>query len=433
MNRRKTTDGRGINALKSLLLLLVAVGSLCISARTIRAADEQALFKVRVRETQGLNREAELVRVPLMKEHGALCVTDAAGKLVPSQIVETADSRAIWFAADVPAREERVYHIKRGAPREPDSPLAIVGLTSRQQETLVRNRFYTATLMPGSAQLNCLIAAGDPRWILYNEATYRGNERQIGPIHWTPDVLSLVRTPKIPGHRQRGFWPKTYQWTRPPGLQESRGPLLYRIRRRGPIYFFTEVNAEVVYLFSALAPEIIVESTMSMDRDLDIRFLRNGEWVFKSGLLTRGMSKDQAGQMHQFSLKRGHGWRGGEERPIHPEDPWLALYNPGTGLGFVIVREELRNTGPDGGKATLANYSMVVFTFSRVLEVARKLVGLPGGDRDPRKSVMVKAGNVYYMREAIFTFDAREKDAFERLDRRAQRLRHPLKVEQIKE
>ena len=59
------------------------------------------------------------------------------------------------------------------------------------------------------------------------------------------------------------------------------------------------------------------------------------------------------------------------------------------------------------------------------------LVCSPGGERTLKNAVLVEKGNVYYMREAVFTFDAREKGAFKLLDQRAQRLRHPLKIMRV--
>jgi hypothetical protein len=282
--------------------------------------------------------------------------------------------------------------------------------------------------MHGSAQLDRLTTVDDPPQKLYNGLLLRrGGTPMKGPIHWTPDVRSIVRTPTFPGHKQKGYWPKTWEWNPPPGLQESRGPLLYRIRRRGPMPFFTEVNAEIVYLFSAVSPEIIVESTMRMDKDLKVQYLRNGEWVFKQGIMTMGQCKDQQGKVHEFSVKE-RGKAPALKRPVHPEDPWLAFYHPQTGLGFAIVRVEIRNARPDGTPSTIANYSMFVVDYG-YLEACRKLVG-PGEDRS---ETLVEMGNVYYMREVVFLFDARKDNAFELVDQRAQRLRHPLEVERLAE
>ena len=204
------------------------------------------------------------------------------------------------------------------------------------------------------------------------------------------------------------------------------------MRRRGTIEHYPEVDAEVIYTFAAHAPHIVVESTIRIVQDIDIRFLRNGEWVFKRGMFTHGVCKDQTGGVHHFEVKNG-GRPAEEARPVHPEDPYLAVYNPETGLGFATVRQELRNTGPDGGEAELHNYKMVIFGYGEVLEIARKLVGLPGGDRDFAKQVPIKAGNTYYMREAIFTFDAQKPEALDRLDEQATRLLHPLQIQIIGE
>jgi len=420
-------------ALRGLLIALLIRGVFVLPA----LGAEIPAFKVRVRETQGLDRTSEIVRVPLKQEQaggmkaGTLRVTDAGGKGVPSQILRIGDAPVLCFAAEVPAHGERIYSVQPGEPARPEFPLFVVGLPSRQMETVVRNKFYAANLMAGSAALNYLIVAGDPRWILYNELQYVRCEEQIGPIHWTPDVLSLLRRPKYLKPRPKGFWPKTFQWRPAPGLREDRGPLLYRIRRRGPMYVFPEVDAEVVYLFSAVEPQIIVESTITMVKDLQVRYLRNGEWVFKGSTFTFAVCRDKAGKIHRFPITyKSRSGTKANTPPLQPEDPWLAFYSPKTGLGFAIVRLEIRNTGPAGKEPILDHYRMSLVNYGprSILEVCRVLVGRPGGGRDPNCAVTVTAGNTYYMREAVFTFDAREQDAVELLDRRARRLRHPLEV-----
>lgn len=159
-------------------------------------------------------------------------------------------------------------------------------------------------------------------------------------------------------------------------------------------------------------------------KDLPVSVLRNGEWFFHGEFFTNAACKDTDGKIHEFApLEISH--RDQAKNPAHPDDPWLAFYNPENGRGFATVRLDVRNTGPDGKEPTLAKYHMLVVYWNSNIEISRYLV-----EAEKKETVQVEAGNVYREREVVFTFDAR-KDAVKLMDRTAERLRHPLEVERL--
>ncbi|MFW6133534.1 MAG: hypothetical protein ACOC8F_06515 [Planctomycetota bacterium] len=375
---------------------------------------------VEVRETQGLDRRGEPVCIAIGDLEGPLAVRTPDGAEVSAQITGAGEDRMLWFAVSVPAGETRTYIVIPGEPGAPAHPLKVKG-KALKQKVRVATAHYHAELMPKSGALHQFILPGEPSERIYNA---------FGPVHWNPGLVAGAK-----GEKPRG-WMHAFQWKPAPGLSESRGPLVYEVRRKGPLPRYPEAEADIRYHFFATQPYVIMQSSVRFVKDLHVRILRNGELVFAPDLFTHVACRDRDGKLHTAEIAEAAEL----DFASSPDDPWLAFYNPETGLAVATIRLKVTNTGPDGGEPVLVDYRLPITRHTEnpryaFVHWARVLIWAKGKSPGEAPATKVPAGNVYFEREAWLPFRLAE-DAKKRpeamlkpVDAAAERLLHPLKVE----
>jgi hypothetical protein len=161
-------------------------------------------------------------------------------------------------------------------------------------------------------------------------------------IHWNPGIC-------IP---KRG-WIHAYSWDPPEVVELEQGPIYVELRRSGPFPLIPEANLGVTYRFFTERNYVYVGTRIDIVEDVGVMSLRNDEWVYDLPTFTHLAWMDPDGQMTRGRLED---WprtnRHGDILRLDAKTPFVAFWNPTTGVGAATVRLAMMNTGPMGRPPT---------------------------------------------------------------------------------
>lgn len=122
----------------------------------------------------------------------------------------------------------------------------------------------------------------------------------------------------------------------------------YRVikNRSGITDSVPEIHVEGRYEFYADLPYFLFESTMRMEKDVELDLLRNDEMTMDS-LFTHVVYPKKDGSISRLKLYNEE-LDVLEENPISDDADWLAFYNVDKGYGFGSIRIKYDNTNSEG-------------------------------------------------------------------------------------
>jgi hypothetical protein len=386
---------------------------------------EEGLARVyRVREEAGLERAGEtcfLTLTALKAELGGagLRLFDSSEE-IPYQIVERKDSpqpeaqpanapvetlKLAFLMGAKPGEKKLLVVLKGGSPRPLPQELSLTG--SGLGKTLTSPNLVLQ-FHPQSGQiLNIEYPKEGIR--LWNKA---------GVIHWNPDVF-------IPGVA----WDHSFDWNPPQTSEEIAGGLVYLSSRRGPLPRIKDVTLEVRYLVDSSHPFFIVETRLSVEKDLGVIAVRNDEMVLWKELFDTLMYRDKDGRVVTLTLKEQ------KEAPfglvhVAPTDiPWAGLVNSKKGYGFFSLRlaAAAASLGPAGDFHHKEGTYFYAPSDGDYVYWVRPLLYTWGDYTTNSLLTFVPKGSFFYEKNAYLLVRMTDRTP-ETLDTLLGRLRNPLRV-----
>jgi hypothetical protein len=292
-------------------------------------------------------------------------------------------SLSIAFLADVKANAKATYLVFFNNPAAP-KPAYKTDLTVKKGKDLgrtIENKFYKIALQEKSGVI----------YEMTEKATGIRLEHKLetnGAIHWNPDIYS-------PPHA----WYHSSDWSNPEAT-EVTGPVFYSLNLKGALPFPKGINVGIRYHFYAGSPVVMVESITEIQDDLFVMALRNAEVVFNKVVFTKAAFKREGKtEILDFAASKMH--------PTHaavlrPDTPWVSLFDEGKGIGFAALYLDLSTPNLNGGQASLEQ-PYIYIENGPWYYVSRGFVYSFGSNNQTRM-LPVKAGSVYYEKNAWMTF-----------------------------
>ena len=310
-------------------------------------------------ETVGINRVREPVEfiagfhdnqvTDLQREIRVARIDESDGTLreVISQVddnVRAGEERRcrVTLLADVPMHGRATYLLFYGNPNA-ELPRYTTDLRTQGEGygLDVENIHYTAKLSRQMGQLERMTLKRAEGLELFSGGTGHG---EPPTIDWSCDYVDEGGLQKL----------RIRSWAECPNYEITKGPLAVRVRRWGfphsplhPVFAPARMHIDQTYTFYAGQSWFSREGTMDVISDLQIKAMRDDEWVFSGYSFTDPVWIDREGKLHEGPVKRG------EE-----DDMWgVGLFHRDSREAFISLRLEHSATGFDdlkhGGRPSL--------------------------------------------------------------------------------
>jgi hypothetical protein len=321
----------------------------------------------------------------------------------------------IAFLADVPANTSRVYLAFYGNPGV-GAPNYGKGLSISGQGLglTLENQFYNVRLSETSGaidEINVKMGA---------DVTFDHHLETNGALHWNPGIYAPPRP-----------WLHASDWNPPEKHSSTVGNIFAMTRRNGPMEHYPEAEISITYTFYDRVPWILMSSTVEINRDIDVKALRNGEVVFNRKVVKEFAWREPGGKTGSTVIT---------DLPRHPtramvlphDTPWVCFFNRDLEGGLGLVTVDLANFRKDGGfSRTFQPYSYL--HWGPWVYYARPLV-YTYISSNPGKMINVQAGNVYYEKMAFVPLRfERDEKTHEYLERIYKQLSNPLYISVIED
>ena len=393
----------------------------------IPADCDEGFYRVfNIEETAGLDRKAEIVTLTITKpksdvERQNYRIYDGAAS-VPYQLVDARESvpqaseakthpvtvtTKLALPVDAGAYQRKILVVLRGEGGRP-AESAIASAGQGLGKTVTTSRLALG-FHPQSGQINT---------IEYLKEGIKLHNDKAGVIHWNPDVF-------VPGLA----WDHSFDWNPPASFDEKNGPFLYLNARKGPLPHVKDVTLEVKYTVLKEAPYFVVETLMTVGKDMGVVALRNDEMVFYKRLFDTLYYRDRRDGVVQQPLIELPGFPYGLAHVAPADLDWVGLVNTFSRYGFFGLRLQaaaasLGAAGDFGHKAGTYFYAPAdgeyvywvrpwLYTWGEFL-TSNHLTFLP-------------QGSVFYEKNAYILLPVNDKTPAA-LDELVLRLRSPLRV-----
>mgnify|MGYP002632644532 CR=1 FL=1 len=241
----------------------------------------------------------------------------------------------ITLLGDVPMHGRSTYLLFYGNPNA-ELPRYTTDLRTQGEGygLDVENVHYTARLSRQMGQLERMTLKRAEGLELFSGGTGHG---EPPTIDWSCDYVDEGGLQKL----------RIRSWSECPNFEISKGPLAVRVRRWGfphspihPVFAPARMHIDQTYTFYAGQPWFFREGSMDVISDLQIKAMRDDEWVFSGYSFTDSVWIDRAGKLHEGPVKRGE-----------DDDMWgVGLFHRDSREAFIALRLEHTATGFDGLK-----------------------------------------------------------------------------------
>ncbi|MGD1010726.1 MAG: hypothetical protein ABR951_11330 [Candidatus Aminicenantales bacterium] len=352
----------------------------------IRSADEIRVVRAELEDGDAVYREvpSQVTDLVTWNDPKILSIEEKDAKTgKPVVRYHPTTSLGLGFLADLKPKTKATYLVffnNPGAPK-PRYPSDLRVKKGPNLGRTIDNAFYQIVLQEKSGAI----------YEILEKTTGIRLEHKLetnGAIQWNPDVFSPPHT-----------WYHSSDWT-DPRTRESTGPVFYSITMKGALPYPKGVNVGISYRFYAGSPIVMVETITQIDDDLFVMALRNGEFVFNKAVFTKAAFKrDGKAEILDFSASKLHP---DHAAVLRPDTPWVSLFDERKGIGFASLFLDLSTPNLNGGQASLEQ-PFIYIENGPWYYVSRGLV-YSFATNNQTRMLPVKAGSVYYERNAWITF-----------------------------
>ena len=169
-----------------------------------------------------------------------------------------------------------------------------------------------------------------------------------------------------------------------------------------------------------------MESLMEIRDDIFVEALRNAEIVFNKAVFDKAAFKTLDGKVQtlDFTSSRMHPKHAAV---LRPDTPWVSFYSDAKGIGFASLFLDLALPNAHGGEAS-QQQPYIYIQHGPWYYMSRGFVYSFGSNNQTRM-LPVKAGSLYYDRNAVVPFAFKKDAGFaDMLDRTFAMLKHPLGI-----
>ena len=315
-------------------------------------------------------------------------------------------SFSVAFLADLKPGAKATYLVFYNNPTA-KSPIYKTDLSVKKGKDLgrtIENAFYKIVLQEKSGVIYEIVEKTTKIQLEHKLETN-------GAIHWNPDVYA-------PPHA----WYHSSDWSNP-AATEVAGPVFYSLNLKGSLPFPKGIDIGLRYHFYAGSPVVMVESVTDIKNDLFVMALRNAEVVFNAAVFTKAAFKrDGKTEILDFAASPMHP---AHAAVLRPDTPWVSLFDEAKGIGFASLYLDLATPNLNGGQASLQQ-PYIYIQHGLWFYVSRGFVYSFGSNNQTRM-LPVKAGSVYYDRNAWIAFPYPRKEGLgDYLDRQFNALKYPV-------
>jgi hypothetical protein len=240
----------------------------------------------------------------------------------------------IGFPVDLAANGVNTYLLYYGvpaAPVTPAAPAAPLQYTGANPGVSIDTGEVIFHLNPKSGSMLYFT----PKFSA-GKKDYSFAQTEKRDVHYNPDVY----TPQM-------SWGHTSDWDMgmpgpyTPSLRVVQGPYAYRSFRAGLIPRSNETKTTVSYTFFAGAPFFYTSSSMEFTLDTQVYSVRNSEYVFSRGVMTRAVWADAQGNPQETLLYDADNPRRilGKVAVLPSDVPYLGMFNERDGIGLCVVTQ----------------------------------------------------------------------------------------------
>ncbi len=393
------------------------------------------------KETAGISRKGEPVHVTLAlysdrvtdpeKELRIIAVDSETGAAedIPSQVYgksnytceepgERYQSTTIFevaFLADVPANSSRVYLAFYGNSDAGDTEsISDLKTTGSGLGLALENQFYNVRLSEKSGAIDEISVK------MGLDCTFDHHLETNGALHWNPGIYAPPRP-----------WMHASDWDPPAQYSSIQGKIFTMTKRSGTLDHYPEAEISITYTFYDRVPWILMSSTIEINKDIDVKALRNGEIVLNRKIAEEFAWREPGGTTGLMTITDGP--RHPRQAKVLPHDtPWVCFFNRSRRCGLGMVTVDLANFRKDGGfSRTFQPYSYL--HWGPWVYYARPLVYtfISSG---PGRLITVPAGNVYYEKVAFVPVRFEEvNQTYQYLEQIYTQLAKPLNISVIED
>ncbi len=297
----------------------------------------------------------------------------------------------VAFLADVPANTSKVFLIFYGNPKaqKPAYPTDLV-LSGEGYGLSIENQYYTVNLHKDSGSIDEILPKAQPG------LTYCHHLETNGALQWNPGIYAPPKT-----------WMHASDWVHPANFTVVAGPIFIMVKRFNPIADYEEVDCSLTYLFYSGQPGILVESSIDVNKDLDVVALRNGSVV-----LNKETTGDFAWMDVDHTVKSVHI----TDLPRHPvkgmvfdaRTPWFAFYNRQKGNALGVLNLEFGGVRRSGGLIEWEPYYYL--HWGPWFYVSRPII-YTFTSNNPQRVMHMTAGTSFFEKYQLLPFTAARDEA----------------------
>ncbi len=331
---------------------------------------------------------------------------EKTGRTIPRYHPTTSFSLA--FLANLKPNTKATYLVFYNNPvAKKPATKSDLKVTGQGLAKTIENDYYKAVLHPKSGTI----------YEVYEKSSRIKLEHKLetnGSVHWNPDVYS-------PPHA----WYHCSDWENPAYAEDS-GPVFYSLRREAPLPLPKGIQVSITYYFYSRSPVILVESMMEIQSDIFVESLRNAEIVFNKAVFNKAAYRTVDGKLAtiNFAASRMHPKHAAV---LRPDTPWVAFYSDEKGIGFASLFLDTSLPNRHGGEAS-QQQPYIYIQHGPWYYMSRGFVYSFGSNNQTRM-LPVKAGSIYYDRNAWIPFSFQKGKGFAAyLDSAYKMLKYPVGI-----
>jgi len=297
----------------------------CNSAKTT----DTVIFE----EKAGISRGLEYVKITLADHYEEVIFLKEtlSGKLIRGEKLngdnEITDSSSYVFPISIKANEKKTYKISNATQELKSSKLNIIG---KGMALKIENEHFIADFNTNKAKVKKGLYPGQLSGIFIKNKNVL-LQRSLNNMHWAPNFQKEGLEYKTIGHVNS----KNAKVT-------QTNSYLFEMIKTGSVKDYEEIDLFGQYNFFVGLPYFIYTSTISTNKDVELKLLRNDEMTIDS-LFTHLVYSNTEGKTEQMDLYNMVRFDSLTKAPLADHIKWVGFINKSFGYGLISIRLAYNN------------------------------------------------------------------------------------------